>query len=607
MSSAKSPKAKQATHSPRTAAIAPGNPPFNPAVNPPGNPAASFNGIADMGQAMWRSYFGVLQQHASDHPLAEDFARGLAKNATVWTQLQTEYLARAAALWTGTLAREAGQPVEPIIKPEAGDRRFAAAEWRDNPYFDYLKQSYLLNAKLLKDMVETADVDGATKHRLRFFTKQYIDAMSPANFAATNPDAIKAALSTEGASIAAGVRNLIADAEKGRISMTDESAFEVGRNIAVSKGAVVFENALIQLIQYAPVTETAHARPLLIVPPCINKFYILDLQPENSLVRYMVSEGHSVFVVSWRNPGPELAKLSWDDYVNDGIMTAIDKTLAAAGAETLNAVGWCVGGTLLGSTLAVLRAKKDERVASLTLLTTMLDFAEPGDIEVFVDEASVRAREQSMGEGGIMPGRDMSAVFSSLRANDLVWSYVVNNYLKGQQPEAFDLLYWNSDSTNLPGPMYCWYLRNTYLENNLIVPKKVKVCGTPCDLGKIDMPTYILATREDHIVPWRAAFASTGLVSGKVTFVLGASGHIAGVVNPASKNRRSYWTGGEFKGGPEHWLDTAQEQPGSWWIHWANWLQEFAGEEVKARKPGANRKFPAIEDAPGRYVKEKAA
>jgi polyhydroxyalkanoate synthase len=573
----------------------------------PISPASQQNNLADMGQAMWRSYFDALHLQAPNQPLADEFAHGLAKSAESWTQLQTEYLTQMAQLWTGTLAREAGQPAPPVIKPETGDKRFTAVEWQDNPYFDYLKQCYLLNAKLLNAMVETAEVDAPTKHRLRFFTKQYIDAMSPANFAATNPDAIKAALSSEGASLAAGVRNLIADAEKGRISMTDESAFEVGRNIAVSKGKVVFENALIQLIQYSPSTENVHERPLLIVPPCINKFYILDLQPENSLVRYMVGEGHTVFIVSWRNPGPDQGKLSWDDYVKDGIMTAIDQTLAAADAETLNITGWCVGGTLVGSTLAVLRARGDERVTSLTLLTTMLDFAEPGDLGVFIDEASVRMREQSMGSGGIMPGRDMSAVFSTLRANDLVWNYVVNNYLKGKQPEPFDLLYWNSDGTNLPGPMYCWYLRNTYLENNLIVPGKVKVCGTPCDLRKIDMPTYIYGSREDHIVPWHAAFASTGLVSGKTTFVLGASGHIAGVINPASKNRRSYWTGDDFKGGAENWLAAAKEQPGSWWIHWAKWLAQFGGGELKAREPGAQAGFPAIEDAPGRYVKEKAA
>jgi polyhydroxyalkanoate synthase len=345
---------------------------------------------------------------------------------------------------------------------------------------------------------------------------------------------------------------------------------------------------------------------LLIVPPCINKFYILDLQPENSFVRYAVSQGHSVFVVSWRNPGAELGTLSWDDYVQQGVMAAIDNTLAAAESDNLNIVGWCVGGTLVAATLAVLRARGDTRVSSLTLLTTMLDFAEPGDLGVFIDEAGVAAREQAMGAGGIMPGRDMSAVFSSLRANDLVWNYVVNNYLKGKQPDAFDLLYWNSDSTNLPGPMYCWYLRNTYLENNLKLPGKLTICGTPCDLGAVDMPAYILATREDHIVPWRAAFASTGLLGGDTSFVLGASGHIAGVVNPASKNKRSFWSGGELGKGPAHWLDSAQEKPGSWWVHWADWLTAFAGGEVTAREPGANAHFPAIEDAPGRYVKQKA-
>jgi polyhydroxyalkanoate synthase len=454
-------------------------------------------------------------------------------------------------------------------------------------------------------MVEAAEVDARAKHRLRFFTRQYIDAMSPANFAATNPDAIKAALETDGASIAAGVRNLAADVEKGRISMTDESAFEVGRNVAVSPGAVVFENELIQLIQYAPATATVYARPLLIVPPCINKFYILDLQPENSLVRYAVEQGHSVFVVSWRNPGPELGHLSWDDYMRDGVMLAIDNTLAVTEAAELNAVGWCVGGTILASTLAVLRARGDRRVASLTLLTTMLDFAVPGDLGVFIDEAMVAAREQAIGKGGIMPGREMAAVFSTLRANDLIWNYVVNNYLKGRQPEAFDLLYWNSDSTNLPGPMYCWYIRNTYLENNIIVGGKLTMCGTPCDLGKVDMPTYVFSTREDHIVPWRAAFGTTRVLSGEVTFVVGASGHIAGVINPASKNRRSFWTGGKTGSTPEHWLETATETPGSWWRHWAEWIAAYGGDRVPAREPGSNAAFRVIENAPGRYVKQR--
>jgi polyhydroxyalkanoate synthase len=569
------------------------------------SPESYINNLALAGQGMLRSFHEALVARSPGYPLAEEFAQGLTQNSERWSRLQAEYLQKVAALWTAMLAREAGQNYEPVMRPEPGDRRFAAAEWRDNPYFDYLKQSYLLNARLLTEMVEAAEIDARAKHRLRFFTRQYIDAMSPANFAATNPDAIRAALETDGASIAAGVRNLAADVEKGRISMTDESAFEVGRNVAVSPGAVVFENALIQLIQYAPATATVHARPLLIVPPCINKFYILDLQPENSLVRYAVEQGHSVFVVSWRNPEPELGHLSWDDYMRDGVMLAIDKTLAAAEAAELNAVGWCVGGTILASTLAVLRARGDRRVASLTLLTTMLDFAVPGDLGVFIDEAMVAAREQAIGKGGIMPGREMAAVFSTLRANDLVWNYVVNNYLKGRQPEAFDLLYWNSDSTNLPGPMYCWYIRNTYLENNIIVGGKLTMCGTPCDLGKVDMATYVFSTREDHIVPWRAAFGTTRVLSGEMTFVVGASGHIAGVINPASKNRRSFWTGGETGSTPEHWLETATETPGSWWRHWAEWIAAYGGDRVPAREPGANAAFRVIENAPGRYVKQR--
>jgi polyhydroxyalkanoate synthase subunit PhaC len=570
------------------------------------SPEASLNHLAQAGQGMLRAFQEALAAQSKSYPLADELARGLAQNAERWAGLQAEYMQKAASLWSAMLAREAGKSYEPVAKPEPGDRRFAAAEWRDNPYFDYLKQAYLINAGLLNEMVEAAEVDPRAKHRLRFFTRQYIDAMSPANFAASNPDAIRTALETEGASLAAGVRNLLADVEKGRISMTDESAFEVGRNVAVSAGAVVFENDIIQLIQYAPATTDVFARPLLIVPPCINKFYILDLQPENSFVRYAVEQGHSVFVVSWRNPGPELGHLSWDDYMRDGAMVAIDKTLDASDAKALNAVGWCVGGTILASTLAVLRANGDMRVASLTLLTTMLDFAVPGDLGVFIDEQMVAAKEQAIGKGGIMPGREMAAVFSTLRANDLVWNYVVNNYLKGRQPDAFDLLYWNSDSTNLPGPMYCWYLRNTYLENNIIVPGKLAMCGTPCDLGKVDIPTYVFSTREDHIVPWRAAFGSTRVLSGEMTFVVGASGHIAGVINPAAKNRRSFWTGGEAGSTPEHWLETATETPGSWWRHWAEWIARFGGERVPPRKPGENAAFPAIENAPGRYVKQRA-
>jgi polyhydroxyalkanoate synthase subunit PhaC len=510
------------------------------------------------------------------------------------------------ALWMGASAAAAGHAGEPVVAPERGDRRFSADEWRSNPWYSVLKQTYLLNARLLDDVVETSNLDAKAKHKARFFTRQLIDSLSPANFAATNPDAIKLALETQGESVKAGLSNLLDDLKRGRISITDESAFEVGRNVAVSKGSVVFENPLFQLIQYAPLTEQVAQRPLVIVPPCINKFYILDLQPENSFVRFACEQGQTVFVVSWCNPGPELGKITWDDYLEQGAMKAIEVALAISGADKVNAVGWCVGGTILSSALAVQRERGVKSVASLTLLTTMLDFQEPGDLGVFIDEQGVSKREQEIGAGGIYPGAELGFVFQTLRANDLIWPYVVSNYLKGKSPDAFDLLYWNSDSTNLPGPMYCWYLRNMYLENNLCVPNRLTMCGTSVDLGKIDMPSYVLATQEDHIVPWRAAYRSTQLLGGKSQFVLGASGHIAGVINPASKNKRSYWVDGTLGDDAEQWLASAQAVPGSWWTHWMKWLKGHAGKAVPARERLGNAKYKPIEPAPGRYVKVRA-
>ena len=345
----------------------------------------------------------------------------------------------------------------------------------------------------------------------------------------------------------------------------------------------------------------------MIVPPCINKFYILDLQPENSFVRFACGQGQTVFLVSWCNPGSDLGQTTWDDYLERGVMQAIEVARAISGADKVNAVGWCVGGTILASTLGVLRARGDSSVASLTLLTTMLDFSEPGDLGVFIDEEGVSQREEAIGKGGIYPGSELGIVFQSLRANDLIWPYVVNNYLKGVQPEAFDLLYWNSDGTNLPGPMYCWYLRNTYLENSLCVADRLTMCGSSVDLGRIDMPSYVLATQDDHIVPWRSAYRSTRLVGGRTQFVLGASGHIAGVINPPSKNKRSYWAGGTPGADPEEWLASAQSTPGSWWTHWMKWLKGHAGKQVPARAKLGNARHRPIEPAPGRYVKVRAA
>jgi polyhydroxyalkanoate synthase len=428
--------------------------------------------------------------------------------------------------------------------------------------------------------------------------------MCPANFAATNPEAMRQALATKGESLTRGLANLLGDVRKGRISQTDEAAFEVGRNLAVTPGAVVFENELIQLIQYRAKTAQVAKRPLVMVPPCINKYYILDLQPENSFVGHALASGHTVFMISWRNAGPDIAQLTWDDYLEKGVLTAFRVAREITGAEQLNALGFCVGGTLLGAALAVMKQKNENSVASVTFLATMLDFGESGQIGLFVDEASVTAREAALGGGGILPGGELAFVFSSLRANDLVWNYVVNNYLLGGQPPAFDLLYWNSDGTNLPGPMYCYYLRNTYLENKLRVPGALSNCGVPVDLGRVDLPSYTVATREDHIVPWRSAYRTLNLIGGEKTFVLGASGHIAGIVNPLRKNRRSYWTGTPYPAEPEAWLEKAQETPGSWWGCWTDWLAQHRAGIRKAPTNLGTNKYPPIEPAPGRYVKQ---
>jgi len=387
--------------------------------------------------------------------------------------------------------------------------------------------------------------------------------------------------------------------------MTDESAFEIGKNIATTEGAVVFENELIQLIQYAPRSKQVHSRPLVIVPPAINKFYILDLQPENSFVQYAVDEGQTVFLVSWRNITPELGDLTWDHYLQLGVMSAIDVARDITGADKVNTLGFCVGGTLLASALAVMAAKGEDHVASLTLLTTMLDYSDAGEIGLLVSEQSVATREQTIGNGGVLEGKELGFVFSSLRANDLIWQYVVNSYLKGKAPPVFDLLYWNSDGTNLPGPMFCWYVRNTYLENNLREPGKAITCDTPVDLSAITVPAYIYASREDHIVPWRTAYSSNDLLGGETTFVLGASGHIAGVVNPADKNRRSHWTSTSHDRAPDEWLSAAKEEKGSWWPLWSEWLARHAGGKRKAPAKRGSAKYKPIEAAPGRYVKQR--
>lgn len=521
--------------------------------------------------------------------------------------LQQEWMGRHAQLWQGMLGKPADQPAPQVASPAAGDKRFDHPAWAESPVYDYLRQAYLINAEYMSRMAEAAPVaDGKAKNRMRFLTRQMVDAMAPSNFLATNPEFVKKAVETQGSSIQQGIQNLLDDLNKGRISMTDDSAFEVGRNLAITPGAVVFENEVMQLIQYSPLTEKVAERPFLMVPPCINKYYILDLQPENSLVRYAVEQGNTVFLVSWRNVQADLGHLTWDDYIEKGALTAIKAVQDICKVKQINALGFCVGGTILGSALSVARIRGEDPVASLTLLTTLLDFSETGEIGYFIDETAVQAREAGIGKGGLLRGSELATVFSALRANDLIWQYVVGNYLKGNKPPAFDLLYWNADATNLPGPFLAWYLRNMYLENNLRVPGKLEMCGVKADLGRVDMPAFLYASREDHIVPWKTSYQSRSLLGGDTTFVLGASGHIAGVINPAAKNKRNYWLNGSKTANADEWFDSAAEVKGSWWPVWAKWLKSHGGKEVAARGRLGSKAYPPGEAAPGRYVKEKA-
>ncbi|HUH60552.1 MAG TPA: class I poly(R)-hydroxyalkanoic acid synthase [Candidimonas sp.] len=496
------------------------------------------------------------------------------------------------------------------------DRRFATPAWESNPALLLAAHAYLLSAKAMDQMVDAADVSESVRNRLRFATMQWIEASSPANFMATNPEVQRTLIESKGQSLYNGIQNLYADIRKGRLSQTDEARFELGKNVATTQGSIIFQNPVMQLIQYAPLTGQVAQRPLLIVPPCINKFYILDLQPENSLVRYAVEQGLTVFLISWRNPLPTdtdgIDKATWGDYLQSGVLTAIDIAANITGQEQINALGFCVGGTLLASALALARAQGNDPVASLTLLTTLLDFEETGVLDVFVDEYHAQTRERQLGNGGLMSARELGTTFSFLRPAELVWNYVVNNYLKGEAPQAFDLLFWNADGTNLPGPFFTWYFRNTYLENNLKVPGRITVDGHALDLGALKMPAYVYGSREDHIVPWHAAYASANILRGPVRFILGASGHIAGVINPPAKKRRSYWaqapkaSANKSRPDPQAWFEGATEHAGSWWPDWTQWLRSQSGSQIPARKELGNGRYAPLEAAPGRYVKVRA-
>ncbi|WP_075111702.1 class I poly(R)-hydroxyalkanoic acid synthase [Noviherbaspirillum massiliense] len=551
---------------------------------------------------IWQNWFQQAQSSTENAAASATQSFGALLDPTQALKLQNDYIQRFSSLWQDFVSAKA---------PEIKDKRFSAPEWQANSLYAFNAAAYLLNARYLMEMAEAVQMPPRAKQKVRFAVQQLVDAMSPANFLVTNPEAQQKMLETNGKSLAKGIAHMLQDMQKGRISQSDESAFEVGRNVATTEGAVIFENELFQLIQYKPLTKTVFERPLLIVPPCINKYYILDLQPDNSLVRYAVEQGHTVFLVSWCNPDASLGHLGWDDYVTEGVMKAIEVAREVTGQEQINTLGFCVGGTLLATALAIPFAHGEKPVESLTLLTTLLDFGDTGVLDVYIDEAQVALREQTIGQGGLMPGRDFNCAFSSLRANDLVWNYVSSNYLKGEPPPAFDLLYWNADGTNLPGPMFCWYLRNTYLENNLKEPGKATVAGEKIDLSKINVPTFVYGSREDHIVPWTSAYESTQLLNPKKKrnnrFVLGASGHIAGVINPPAKKKRSYWVNDKTPASAQEWMSGATEHPGSWWEEWAKFLAKHAGRQVEAPRNYGNSQYKAIEPAPGRYVRVKAA
>ena len=536
--------------------------------------------------------------------LLQNFSQALGQNQlTIDPQslqtLQTEYLQAMQKLWLGGW------------QSSSKDRRFRHESWAKNPIAAFQVAQYELQAQTMTALASKLQGNAKALERVRFAVEQWLAAAAPSNFLASNPEALEKAAQTQGQSLMQGLQNLLGDVQRGHLSMTDESQFEIGRNLATTPGQVIYRNEFFELIEYAPQTPKVQATPLLMVPACINKFYILDLQAHNSLVRYAVENGIRTFIVSWRNPDDSIAHTTWEHYVNDVVIKAIEITAELSASKTVNTLGFCIGGTILSNALAVLAARGDKRVASATFLTTLVDFQKTGVLDLFIDEALVQMREMQIGEGGLLDGRDLATTFSFLRPNELVWNYVVGNYLKGETPPPFDILYWNVDSTNVPGPMYTWYLRHTYLENQLCQPNALTVCGEKIDLGNINIPVYYYASREDHIVPLEGAYNSMKrLKKAKRRFVVGASGHIAGVINPAAANKRHYWLGanparGHYAATADDWMAAAQEMPGSWWSDWMTWLQAQSGKAVAAPKKQGSAKYAPLEAAPGAYVKQR--
>jgi polyhydroxyalkanoate synthase subunit PhaC len=513
--------------------------------------------------------------------------------------LWLEHLRLAQTAWLKLY----GVEVPPVAQPAKGDWRFKDDEWSRNFIYDYIKQSYLISARHIQELV--AKVKGLppeSERKVAFFTRQFVDALAPSNFLLTNPQVMRETIASGGQNLVRGLNNLLADLEKGggqlRVSMTDESAFHLGRNVATSPGKIIFQTELMQLIQYLPITSQVYRRPLVIIPPWINKYYILDLREKNSFIRWAVEQGHTVFVLSWVNPDARLAQKGFEDYMSDGPLAAMDAVQRATGEREMNVIGYCLGGTLLGATLGYMAAKGDDRVKSATYFVSLLDFSQPGELGVFIDEESVANLERKMNQRGYLEGSEMAGTFNLLRSNDLVWSFVVNNYLLGKDPFPFDLLYWNADSTRMPARMHSFYLRNMYLKNLLGVPGGITLAGVPIDVSKVKVPSYFISTVEDHIAPWKTTYKGARYLGGPVRFVLGGSGHIAGIVNPPAAKKYHYWANSELPATADEWFGGATQIPGSWWEDWQRWIDTLnAGEKVPARIP-AN----AIEDAPGSYA-----
>lgn len=552
-----------------------------------------------------KNQMGVDPMHLGE--AYAEFMGNMLSDPQKLVDMQVQFWNDWTNLWSESTKKFLGQDGKTLYQPDKGDRRFKSPMWDQSAYFDFIKQSYLMTSRWLEKMVhDTQGLDQETRQKLDFYTKQFINAVAPTNFVLTNPEVLEETINTRGENLIKGLQNLIEDLERGhgelQISTTDYNAFKLGENIATTPGKVVYQNDLMQLIQYEPTTPTVHKRPLLVVPPWINKYYILDLKPENSFVKWLVAQGHTVFIISWVNPDRKLAKKRFEDYMQEGILFALDQVEQITGEKDANVLGYCLGGTLLSITLAWLHEHHQEhRVASATFLTTLVDFEFAGEMKLFMDENQMKLMDRDMEDRGFLSAEALKKTFSLLRANDLIWSFVINNYLMGREPFPFDLLYWNDDSTNMPAAMHSFYLRKLYGDNALITRKNITMRGTPIDVRKIETPCYFLSTREDHIAPWKATYATTQLVKGPHTFVLSASGHVAGVVNPPDKNKYCYWVANDTPAQSDEWLKVATQTDGSWWPHHAQWLEEFGNGSVPARQID---RF--IEEAPGQYVKMKA-